>query len=62
MFFAVDNINFSEDTHDGRKTFHGAAMAIYQKARSDDAKLEVRLILNDSQFVRARPYIKRSAL
>ena len=62
VFFAVDNVDFSEDTHDGRKTFHGAAMAIYQKTKSDDAKLEVRLILNDSQIVRVRPYIKRSAL
>ena len=62
VFFAVDNVDFSEGTHDGRKTFHGAAMAIYQKTKSDDAKLEVRLILNNSQFVRVRPYIKRSAL
>ena len=62
VFFAVDNVDVSEDTHDGRKTFHGAAMAIYQKTEPDDAKLEVRLILNNTQFVCIRPYIKRSAL
>ena len=31
----------NEDTHDGRKTFQGPAMAIYQKTKSGDAKLEV---------------------
>ena len=62
VFFAVDNVDFSEDTHDRRKTFHGTAMAIYQKTKSDDAKLEVRLILNNTQFVHVRPYMKRSAL
>ena len=51
VFFAVDNVDFSEDTRDGRKTFHGAAMAIYQETKPGDAKLEVRLISNNTQFV-----------
>ena len=30
-YFAIDNIHFSEDTPDGKRTLHGTAMAIYQK-------------------------------
>ena len=62
VFFAVDNVDFSKDTHDGRKTFHGAAMALYQKTKSDDAKLEARLILNNNQFICVKPYVRRNAL
>ena len=58
VFFAVDNVDFSDDTHDGRNTFRGAPMASYQKTKSDDAKLEVRLILNNTQLVCVKPYIK----
>ena len=58
VLFAVDNVDFSDDTHDGRNTFRGAAMAIYQKTKSDDAKLEVRLILNKTQLVCVKPHIK----
>ena len=32
VFFAIDNVNFAEDTYDGRDTLHGTAMAIYQKS------------------------------
>ena len=28
VFFAVDNVDFAEDTPDGKNTFHGTAMAI----------------------------------
>ena len=31
VFFAVDNVGFAEDTPDGKNTFHGTAMAIYQR-------------------------------
>ena len=62
VFFAVDNVDFSEDTCDGRKTFHGAAMAIYQETKPGDAKLEVRLISNNTQFVCISTYLKRSSL
>ena len=62
VFFAVNNVDFSEDTRDGRKTFHGAAIATYDNTKPDDAKLEVRLILNNTQCVCIRPYSKRSAL
>ena len=43
IFFAVDNIDFAEDTYDGQRTFHGAAMAIYQKREPDDVELDLRL-------------------
>ena len=58
VFFAVDNVDFSDDNHDDRNTFRGAAMTIYQKTKSDDAKLEVRLILNNTQLVWVKPCIK----
>ena len=31
IFFAVDNVDFAEDTYDGQSTLHGTAMAVYQK-------------------------------
>jgi hypothetical protein len=31
IFFAIDNVDFSEDTPNGKSTLHGTAMAIYQK-------------------------------
>ena len=43
IFFAVDNIDFAEDTYDGQRTFHEAAMAIYQKREPDDVELDLRL-------------------
>ena len=41
-FFAVDNIDFTEDTYDGRNTLHGTAMAIYQRCQVDDEKPQIR--------------------
>ena len=34
VFFAIDNVDFAKDTPDGKRTFHGTAMAIYQRADS----------------------------
>lgn len=31
IFFLVDNVDFAEDTPDGKRTLHGTAMAIFQK-------------------------------
>ena len=42
VFFAIDNVDFAEDTCDGKRTLHGAAMAIYQKKDSRDDKQELR--------------------
>lgn len=36
VFFAIDNVDFAEDTYDGHRTLHGAAIAIYQKKEADD--------------------------
>ena len=36
LFFAVDNIDFAEDTPDGKNTLHGTAMAIYQQRLDGD--------------------------
>ena len=36
VFFAIGNVDFSEDTPDGKRTFHGIAMAMYQRIHPDD--------------------------
>ena len=36
LFFAVDNVDCCEDTPDGKRTFHGTAMAIYQRTNAQD--------------------------
>lgn len=36
VFFAADNVDFTEDTPDGKNTFHGTAMAIYQRQEPGD--------------------------
>ena len=30
VFFAIDNVDFAEDTYDGRRTLHGTAMASFR--------------------------------
>lgn len=42
IYFAVDNVDFAEDTYDGQRTLHGTAMAIYQKKESQDEVRELR--------------------
>lgn len=42
VFFPIDNVDFAEDTPDGKCTLHGTAMAIYQKSEPDDEKPELR--------------------
>lgn len=43
VFFAVDNVDFAEDTPDGKHTLHGTVLAIYQKAHPEDVTPELRL-------------------
>ena len=45
VFFAIDNVDFAEDTCDGRRTLHGTAMAIYQKCDKDDENPELSLCI-----------------
>lgn len=42
LFFAIDNVDFAEDTYDGRSTLHGTSIAIYQKCHDDDKEPQVR--------------------
>ena len=42
VFFAIDNIDFSEDTPDGRRTLHGTGMAINEKVEPQDEELVLR--------------------
>jgi len=48
IFFAIDNVDFAEDTYDGRSTLHGTSMAIYQKCHPDDQKPDLRYKANSS--------------
>ena len=45
VFFAVDNVDFAEDTPDGKRTLHGTAMAIFQKKDPVDVTPELRLVI-----------------
>lgn len=42
VFFAVENVDFAEDTYDGQRTLHGTAVAIYQRKDPQDEKQELR--------------------
>ena len=45
VYFAVDNIDFKENTPDGKRTLHGTAMAVYQKKDPKDVTPLLRLLL-----------------
>ncbi|CAH3043014.1 unnamed protein product [Porites lobata] len=47
VFFAVDNVDFAEDTPDGKNTFHGTAMAIYQRQEPGDVAPELTVVPGD---------------
>ena len=36
VFFAADNVDFNEDTPDGKRTLHGTAMVLYQRSDHSD--------------------------
>ena len=42
VFFAIDNVDFAEDTYDGKHTLHGTAMAVYQKTDQNDTAPQIR--------------------
>lgn len=42
VFCAIDNVDFQEDTYDGRHMLHGTSMAIFQKCHADDEKPQIR--------------------
>ena len=44
LFFAIDNVDFAEDTHDGKHTLQGTAIAIYQKMDPRDTTPQIRLV------------------
>ena len=45
LFFAIDNVDFAEDTCDGKGTLHGTAMAIYQRTEPDDEQPDLRYVV-----------------
>ena len=42
VFFAIDNVDFAEDTYDGQRTLHGTSMAIYQESNPNDEQPDIR--------------------
>ena len=47
VFFGFDNVDFAEDTPDGKNTFHCTAMAIYQRQEPGDVAPELTVDLGD---------------
>ena len=46
IFFAVDIVDFAEDTPDGKHTLYGTAMAIYQRCHDGDETTKLELDVN----------------
>ena len=44
VFFAVNNVDFGEDTPDSKCILHTTAMAIYLKCEPEDQELKLNLI------------------
>ena len=42
--YLPDNVDFAKDTHDGKHTIHGTAVAIYQKTDPRDTTPQIRLV------------------
>ena len=42
--YLPDNVDFAKDTHDGKHTLHGTAVAIYQKTDPRDTTPQIRLV------------------
>ena len=51
VFFAVDNVDFAEDTVNGKNTLHGTVMTIYQ--RQDSHERSRHLVLDKSTQARS---------
>ena len=52
VFFAIENVDFNEDTPDGKRTFHDTATAIYQQSNPRDKEPEL-IIDNTGQSQRS---------
>lgn len=46
IFCAADNIDFQEDTRDGKRTLHGTVMVVYQELQEDDTRVPFMLTQN----------------
>jgi len=44
LFFAINNVDSTEDTYDGKRTLHGTAMAIYQRTEPHDKQPDLRYV------------------
>ena len=56
VFFAVDNVDFTEDTADGKGTTHGTITAVYQKADSFGQSVAPPLCITDAESFTVMPY------
>ena len=55
VFFAADNVDFSEDTFDGKGTLHATITAVYQRQQCDGDMLVPPLTLQDSADLTLTP-------
>ena len=56
VFFAVDNIDFAEDTADGKRTTHGTITVVYQKDYATGEVITLNLELSDAKSLTVTPY------
>ena len=56
VFFAVDNVDFSEDTADGKGTTHGTITAVYQKADVPGEPVAPPFRIGDAHSLSVTPY------
>ena len=54
--FAVDNIDFAEDTADGKGTTHGTITAVYQKANATEEVIAPSLEVKEAKNLSVAPY------
>ena len=48
LYFAIDNIDFSEDTLDGKNTLHGTVLVAFQQQGDHDTPMHQNLQLETS--------------
>lgn len=53
IFFATDNVDFSEDTCDGKRTLHGTMLAAFQQKHCDDSNETSNITLTFQPSVRS---------
>ena len=56
VYFAADNVDFSEDTTDGKGTTHGTIVAVYQRADASGEPVAPPLTVHETKNLSVTPY------